>query len=74
MFSKQSLPCKNLFAAYFSTSIDSHFQERLSDFDLKAEELRRFQNQFEADLASSQDELQMEVRWKEFSKNEMTFL
>ena len=41
--------------------IQLQFQERFSDLDSKAEEVRLFPNPFEADATSYSDELQLEV-------------
>ena len=50
-----SLACKII------KDLQLQFQERFSDLDSKAEEVRLFQNPFEADVASCSDELQLEV-------------
>lgn len=49
------------FACEIIKDLQLQFQQRFSDLDSKAEEVRLFQNPFEADVASCPDELQLEV-------------
>ena len=49
------------FACEIIKNLQKQFQERFSDLDSKAGEVRLFQNPFEADVDSYPDELQMEV-------------
>ena len=49
------------FACKIIKYLQLQFQERFSDLYSMAEELRLFQNPFEADVTSCPDELQLEV-------------
>ena len=58
---KETAEFPTSFACEIIKDLQLQFQERFSDLDSKAEEVRLFQNQFEADVASCSDELQLEV-------------
>ena len=49
------------FACGIIEDLQQQFQERFADLCAKADELRLFQNPFEADVAACPDELQMEL-------------